>query len=251
MVLLAPWPPVAHGADDPSSGATMVAEPCSPVVLGGLGSHSAWLQVCAALGFPLFWAFNLPQLSVPTEWWRFHPAHEDGEPGIQAEAEPAGQPRQEQAHQAEDGVHADPGTAAGSLSLEQAPSCRLPTAPAPPALCVMGRWARGYRSGMLGWGTQPFAEQGVKEALLCRAGCCWVSPAPGAVVRRGCCGWGVEPCSASPAHLCLEGGGGGEVLRWSVGMGWGPQQLEEESCGMGLCVPSAQHRPHPHPCHWG
>lgn len=44
MVLLAPWPPVAHGADDPSSGATMVAEPCSPVVLGGLGSHSARLQ---------------------------------------------------------------------------------------------------------------------------------------------------------------------------------------------------------------
>lgn len=33
-------------------------------------------------------------------------------------------------------------------------------------------------------------------------------------------------------------------------MGWGPQQLEEESWGMGLCLSSAQHRPHPHPCHW-
>lgn len=55
-----------------------------------------------------------------------------------------------------------------------------------------------------------------------------------------------------PLHTCAwRGGGAGEVLRWSVGMGWGPQQLEEESCGMGLCVPSAQHRPHPHPCHWG
>ncbi|XP_075299577.1 SRC kinase signaling inhibitor 1 isoform X3 [Opisthocomus hoazin] len=46
------------------------------------------------------------------ERWRFHPGHEGGEPGVPAEAEPAGQPRQEQAHKAADGVHADPGPAA-------------------------------------------------------------------------------------------------------------------------------------------
>ncbi|XP_074783167.1 SRC kinase signaling inhibitor 1 isoform X6 [Athene noctua] len=46
------------------------------------------------------------------ERWRVHPGHEGGEPGVPAEAEPTGQPRQEQAHKAADGVHADPGPAA-------------------------------------------------------------------------------------------------------------------------------------------
>lgn len=84
------------------------------------------------------WGFHqlvltpFPKFSVPTERWRFHPSHEGGEPGVAAEAEPAaGQPRQRQAHKAADGVHADPGPAAGSLSL----------APAWPALPAAGRAA--------------------------------------------------------------------------------------------------------------
>lgn len=100
----------------------------------------------------------------------------------------------------------------------------------------------------------------------------WGSPAPGAVLRRGCYGWGLEPCSASPMHPVPGGGwegwGGGHSSWKKRAGGWDcacpqpstdpiPILVTGTDCTLGTTAPScsflpslscprSQHRPSLH-----